>query len=107
MERRLKDEDPGPGPALTDLEKTATEWQTTNCKIAFAKLTLLEQEHLLANERSNMTDIEVKEREDKITQLRDLHAYVRHSFDVADRERKALLKSKSAYPMTIPFLTQY
>ena len=53
MERRLKDEDPRP--ALTDLEKAATDWQTTRYNIAFAKLTLLEQKHLLAKERSNMT----------------------------------------------------
>ena len=40
MERRLKDEDPRP--ALTDLEKAATDWQTTRYNTAFAKLTLLE-----------------------------------------------------------------
>ena len=107
MERRLKDEDPGPGPTLTDPEKAATEWQTKKCDIAFAKLTLLEQEHLLGKERSNLTDIEVKEWEDEIARLRELHANVQHSFDVKDQEREDKLKSKSTYPMTIPNLTQY
>ena len=105
MERRLKDEDPGPKPGLTYLEKVATELQTTKYNIAFAKLTLLEIEHRLAKERSNMKDVDIKEREDEIARMREFHADVQHSFDVKEAEREAILKSKSAYAMIIPTLT--
>ena len=107
MDRRLKDEEPGPRPALTDLEKAAADMETTRYKIAIFKLTLLETEHLLAKERSIMNDVALKEREDEIAQMRELHADAQRSFDETEAERQAILKSASAYPMTIPNLTHH
>ena len=105
MERRLKDEDPGPQPAVTHLEKAAMKLQTAKYELAFAKLMLLEIEHSLAKERSNLNDIEIQEREDEIAEGRKFHADVQRSFDVKEAERETILQSKSAYPMTIPRLT--
>ena len=92
MERRLKDEDPGPKPAL--------DLQTVKYNIAYAELGLLEVEHSLAKERANMDDVAIKEREDEIAQTRKFHAHVEAEYETA-------LKSKSAYAMTMSILTWY
>ena len=106
MKRRLKDEDdPKPKPALTHLEKTAADLQTTKYNIAYAKLTILEVEHLLAKDKPNMDDVAIKEREDEIAQMREFHAEVERSFHVAEAKCEAALEGKSACPMTIPTLT--
>ena len=105
MERRLTDEDPGPKPALSYLEKTAADLETTKYNIAYAKLTVLEAEHLLAKERPNMSEAAFQQREVEMAQMREFHADVERSFQVKEAEREAVLNSKSAYPMTIPTLT--
>ena len=96
MERRLKDEDPDPKPALTHLKKTAADLQTTKYNMAYAKLTILELEHLLAKEKPNMDDAAIKEREDEIAQMREFHEKVERSFHVAEAKCEAALEGKSA-----------
>ena len=105
MERQLTDKDPEPKPALTYLEKTAADLETTKYNIAYAKLTVLEAEHLLAKERPNMSEAAFKERDMEMAQMREFHADVERSFQVKEAECEAALNSKSAYPMTIPTLT--
>ena len=105
MERQLTDKDPEPKPYLTYLEKTAADLETTKYNIAYAKLTVLEAEHLLAKERPNMSEAAFKKRDTEIAQMREFHADVERSYEVKEAERKAILNSKSAYPMTIPTLT--
>ena len=96
MERRLKDEDPEPKPALTHLEKVAADLQTAKYNIAYAKLTILQVENLLAKEKPNLDDVAIQEREDEIAQMREFHADVERSFHVKEAECEAAMKSKSA-----------
>ena len=101
MERQLRDEDPGPKPALTPLEQAAADLHTTKYNIAYAKLT----ERLLAKEKPNMKDEEIKAQENEIWRMRESHADVERSFNAKEAGREAILRSESPYQVTIPTLT--
>ena len=96
MERRLKDEDPEPEPASTDLEKAAADLRRMKYEIAYVKLTILEAEHLLAKEKPDMSDVAVRDREVEIAEMRELHADVELSFQEKEAECEIALNSKPA-----------